>query len=139
MSAIAKPLPAITPEWEPFFSGARHGRLMLQRCVGCGEYRFPPRPLCARCWSRESRWEKAWGRGEVWSYVVMHQVYHPAFRDQVPYAVVQVRLVEGPKLLSRLLNVSLGAIRIGLPVRVVFQQESPEIWLPYFEPAEEEG
>lgn len=134
MDSVRKPLPAVTPEWEPFFSGAQQGRLLLQRCRGCQEFRFPPRPVCARCWSTEAAWEEVSGLGEVWSYVVMHQVYHPAFADEVPYAVVQVRLWEGPKMLSRLLGVELAQIRIGLPVRVEFHPESPEIALPYFRP-----
>lgn len=135
MDPVSKPLPKITPDWEPFFAAARHERLVLQRCRGCAEFRFPPRPVCPRCWSTDAAWEDVSGYGEVWSYVVMHQVYHPAFAAEVPYAVVQVRLREGPKMLSRLLGVAPAEIRIGLPVRVEFRAESPEITLPYFCPA----
>lgn len=136
MTEIAKPLPPRSPEWEPFFAAARAGQLVLQRCLGCRSFRFPPRPVCAQCWSRDARWEPVSGRARVWSYVVMHQVYHPAFAAEVPYAVVQVRLEEGPKMLSRLLDVPAEEIRIGMPVHVTFREEAPDLWLPYFRRAD---
>ena len=90
MSAVPKPLPAVTPEMVPFWEAARHHQLVVQRCGGCGAYRFPPRELCSVCLSREAAWVPASGRGKVFSFVVMHQAYHPAFAAELPYAVVIV-------------------------------------------------
>lgn len=134
-TAYGKPVPTITPELAPFFSGARRGELMLQCCDGCGLHRFPPRALCSHCLSRESRWVPVSGRGEVFSFNVMHQVYHPGFAAEVPYAVVLVKLEEGPKITTNLVGLAPAEIRIGMPVRVVFEQISDEVTLPKFVPA----
>lgn len=131
-TAYAKPIPTITPELAPFYEGARRGELVLQRCRTCGTYRFPPRELCSQCLSRETEWKPVSGRGEIFSYNVMHQVYHPGFAAEVPYAVVLVKLEEGPKITSNLVGVPLSQVRIGMPVRVTFERVSDEVTLPKF-------
>lgn len=75
------------------------------------------------------------GRGEVFSFYIMHQVYHPGFADAVPYAVVLVKLDEGPKMISNLVGVASHEIRIGMRVEVVFEDVNDEITLPKFRPA----
>lgn len=134
-TAPSKPIPAVTPELAPFFEGARRGELMLQRCRTCAEFRWPPREVCSHCLSRDSEWAPVSGRGEVFTFNVMHQVYHPGFAAEVPYAVVLVKLAEGPKLTSNLVGVSPREIRIGMPVRVIFEAVSDEVTLPKFTPA----
>ena len=128
----AKPVPAITPEMRPYFDGAKRQQLWIQRCTTCGTHRWPARPLCSQCLSDAAAWVHASGRGEVFSFVVMHQVYHPGFAAEVPHAVVIVKLAEGPKLISNLVGVDPHAIRIGMPVRVVFDAITPEVTLPKF-------
>jgi hypothetical protein len=135
MSADAKfprPIPEVDPQLAPFFAAAREGKLVVQRCAGCGAHRFPPRELCSTCLSTESRWVEVSGRGEIFSFNVMHQIYHPAFATEVPYAVVVVKLAEGPKMISNLVDCPVGEIRIGMPVEVVFESVSPEVTLPKF-------
>jgi len=75
------------------------------------------------------------GRGQVFTFNVMHQVYHPGFAGETPYAVVLVKLEEGPKITSNLVGVAPHDIRIGMPVRVVFERLSDEVTLPKFTPA----
>lgn len=129
-----KPIPSVTPELEPFFAAARKHRLVVQRCLQCGTHRFPPRALCSQCLSRQADWVEVSGDGEVFSFNVMHQVYHPGFAAEVPYAVVIVRLAEGAKMISNLVGVSPAEIRIGMPVRVVFEELSDAVTLPKFAP-----
>ena len=74
------------------------------------------------------------GRGEVFSFYWMHQVYHPGFAAEVPYAVVIVALEEGPHVLSNLVGCSREQLRIGLPVEVVFEDVSETVTLPKFRP-----
>jgi hypothetical protein len=135
MTAATKPIPAITPEMRPFFAAARRRQLVVQRCTDCGALRFPAREICSACLSTKSEWTPVCGRGEIFSFNVMHQVYHPGFAAEVPYAVVQVKLEEGPRMNSNLVGVAPREIRIGMPVRVVFEDVSEEVTLPKFEPA----
>ncbi|MBX3025406.1 Zn-ribbon domain-containing OB-fold protein [bacterium] len=133
--AAGKPIPAITPEMRPFFEGARRHELRVQRCRGCGALRFPARALCSACLSTDSEWIAVSGRGEIYSFNVMHQVYHPGFAAEVPYTVVLVQLAEGPRMISNLVGIDAHAVRVGMPVRVVFETLSDEVTLPKFTPA----
>ena len=126
-------VPVVTRALEPFFAAAKEGRLVVQRCVSCGTLRFPPRSLCSSCLSTEREWTAVSGRGEVFSFFWMHQVYHPAFADEVPYAVAVVRLEEGPRMTTNIRSCPKEELRIGLPVEVVFEQRG-DLHLPQFRP-----
>jgi len=114
-----------------FWAGAARGELLVQACGHCGAWRFPPRPMCPVCRSLEIRWEQASGRATVWSYVVAHPPLLPAYAALAPYNVIVVALDEDPniRMIGNLLAAPDGAlngldpasIRIGEPVRVVFQ------------------
>jgi uncharacterized OB-fold protein len=136
MTDYKKPIPAITPEMQPFFAAAKRHELVVQRCRGCGTHRFPVREICSTCLSRDAEWVKVSGEGEIFSYNIMHQVYHPGFADEVPYAVVVVKLKEGAKMNSNLTGIQPHAIKIGMPVKVVFEDISDEVTLPKFVPRE---
>jgi uncharacterized OB-fold protein len=132
MASISKPVPTVTPDMAGFFEGARRGQLMVQKCEGCGTLRFPAYEICSNCLSTRATWVPVSGRGEIYSYNVMHQVYHPGFAAEVPYAVVVVKLAEGPKVVSNLVGVDPHQIRIGMPVEVTFEKMSDEVMLPKF-------
>jgi len=134
MTDPQKPIPAITPQLAPFLEGAKRQELIIQKCGECGTYRFPPRDLCSACLSNKSAWAKVSGKGIVFSFTIMHQVYHPGFAAEVPYAVVLVQLDEGPRITSNLVGVSPRNIRIGMPVTAVFEEVSDEVTLPKFAP-----
>ena len=84
--------------------------------------------------STRAKWVPVSGRGEIYSYNIMHQVYHPGFASEVPYAVVVVKLEEGPKFVSNLVGIKPHEIRIGMPVEVTFEKMSDEVMLPKFRP-----
>jgi uncharacterized OB-fold protein len=134
VTTTPKPLPEITPAMEPFWAAARRHELVVQRCRGCGTHRFPARDLCSGCLSRDVEWTRVSGRGTVFSWAVMHQVYHPGFASEVPYALVVIELEEGTRLVSNLLGCPPDAITAGLPVEVVFEDVTPDITLPKFRP-----
>jgi uncharacterized OB-fold protein len=127
-----KPIPSVTPMLAPFFAAARRGELVLQKCGSCGRFRFPQRELCSHCLSPAAAWTRVSGRGQVFSFNVMHQVYHPAFAADVPYAVVVVQLEEGARMVSNLVGVKPHEIKCGMPVEVVFEKLSEEVTLPKF-------
>lgn len=129
------PLPAPDETSAPFFAGAAAGRLMLMRCGSCGLDRFPARDRCERCWSTESQWVEASGRATLHSWVVFHQVYHPAFAGQVPYNVALVELAEGPRITTAIVDVANVSLRAGMPLTVLFEPVADGVALPKFRPA----
>jgi len=133
-STPSKPLPPVTPDMVEFFEGAKRGQLMIQKCASCGELRFPAYEICSKCNSSRSSWAPVSGRGKVYSFNIMHQIYHPGFAAEVPYAVVVVKLEEGAKFISNLIGIKPHDIKCGMPVEVVFEKVGDDIMLPKFRP-----
>ena len=127
-----KPVPQINKVNRPFWEAAKQHKLVLQKCVKCGHYLYPPGESCRSCLSDELEWVEISGRGIIYSWTVFHHVYHRAFKDEVPYAVVCVELEEGPRINSRLVDYKIEDIKIGLPLMVTFEDVTEEITLPMF-------
>jgi uncharacterized protein len=130
----SKPLPRITAENRPFWEATQRHELRLQRCQACGRFRYPPAPVCPDCFGEGAEWARVSGRGTVTTWVVFHKVYFQAFADDVPYNVVQVELEEGPRLTANLVVIAHDRITVGMPVEVLFDDVTPEITVPRFQP-----
>ncbi|MFF9480575.1 bifunctional MaoC family dehydratase N-terminal/OB-fold nucleic acid binding domain-containing protein [Streptomyces sp. NPDC014733] len=132
-AAPARPRPVINRDNAGFWAGVAGHRLLIQRCTGCGRLRMPWLPGCARCGSPEWDTVEAAGGGTVHSYVVMHHPPFPAFDP--PYAVALIALDEGVRLVAGVTGVRYDEVRIGMPVRLEFQQvrDAKGAWeLPVF-------
>lgn len=130
----AKPLPLPDEQSKPFFEAAMEGRLLLMKCRDCGQVRFPSRQHCDECLSPEFSWVEASGRGTVRTFGIMHQRYHPAFADELPYNIAIVELEEGPRLPANIVGVSNADLRVGLPVQVEWERHE-DVAIPKFRPA----
>ncbi|GLY69526.1 Zn-ribbon domain-containing OB-fold protein [Amycolatopsis taiwanensis] len=119
---IAKPGPTPVPLTEPFWAAARRGELLLQHCRACGHHQHYPRVLCTRCWHRELDWVPSAGRGRVWTFTVVHRPGHPAWTDDVPYALAIVELDEGPRLLTNVVGIDPVDVEVGLRVGARFTE-----------------
>jgi uncharacterized OB-fold protein len=86
------------------------------------------------CLSSEAIWERASGRGTVYTFTVTHQNQAPGFRDELPYVFAIVELAEGVRIVTNVVGCPPDAVRIGMPVEVVFEDVTPEITLPKFRP-----
>ena len=133
MSA-SPPVPRPSVESGPFWEAVRGGELRIQRCARDGELFFPPASRCPRDWSTEWSWEKVSGRGSVHTFVVFQRSYHPAFREQLPYAVAVVELAEGARLATRLVDVDIADVRVGMPVELALTTVAEGATLPLFRP-----
>ena len=131
-TGYARPLPRITEDNAPFWAAARRHELRLQKCDACGRLWWPPGPVCPECLDDRITWTPVSGRGTVSIFVVFHKAWFPEFTSDLPYAVVQVELEEGPRLTANLVDVRPGEIRVGLPVTVVFDDVTPEVTIPRF-------
>jgi uncharacterized protein len=129
-----KPVPRPAPESVPYWRAARQHRLELPRCNACGQFWFPPSQSCPHCLSADFAFAAVSGRGKVFSFVIFHRVYHPAFAKEVPYVVALVELVEGPRLLSNIVGVACDAVACDMPVKVVFDDLAADVSLPKFTP-----
>jgi uncharacterized OB-fold protein len=132
-----KPLPLIVPESERYWQGAKDHELWLRYCNDCRKTYFYPRDICPECFSRNTEWRKASGRGTIYSYCIVHRGPLPSFREDAPYVVVLVDIEEGGRMLTNLVDVepSPDAIKVGMPVEVTFDDVTGEVTLPKFRPA----
>ena len=117
-----------------FWEFCAREELRFQRCSACSTWRHLPRLRCAACGSPDFRWERSSGRGRVYSWTVTHQSPMSAFAARAPFAVLVVELDEGVRMVAGLVEASPAALRLDLPVEVVFERRSPEWALPNFRP-----
>lgn len=134
MSEYKKPLPEITAESRPFWEGCRQHRFLIQRCADCGALQHYPRGICARCWGANLEWRPSAGRGSIYTFTVTHRTQARGFRDELPYVLAWVELEEGPLVMTNIVGCDPARLRIGMPVRVTFQDVNPEISIPQFTP-----
>jgi uncharacterized OB-fold protein len=134
--APARPVPEPTPESRPYWDGLAQGRLRLQRCAGCGRIRHYPRPLCGACHSFAVEWVEASGEATVHSWTVAHHPFHPAFRAELPYALVTAELAEGGvRILAPLRGAGPETLRLGLRLRIGVEENGQGLALPVVRPA----
>jgi len=129
---VDKPLPEPTPESQPFWEGLANHQLVLQQCAHCGQVRHYPRPVCDECFSMETTWKKAKGRGAVHSWTVCHHAFHPGFKRELPYIVVTVDMLEGIRMIGQAAGLTTESLQIGLPVELDFLDIDASITLPIF-------
>lgn len=132
--SYAKPIPQEDRDSKPYWEFIRRGEFRLQRCSACGTWRWPPRALCGRCRSFESDWLRVSGLGRVTSWITTHQIFGPAYRDDVPYHVVQVTLDEQPDLILPGQLVPGAEPRADLRVRATTREIASGVTLPFWEP-----
>lgn len=113
-----------------YFSQLEKGQFTIPRCRDCDRLHFFPRMVCPHCGSDTLEWVTPSGQGEVYATtIVRHKV--------ADYTVCLIDLDEGPRLMSRVVDVQPEQVRIGMRVqaRVDVVDEKP---LLVFMPAEKE-
>jgi uncharacterized OB-fold protein len=128
------PLPAVTDDTRPFWDACRRRELVAQRCTGCNAFRHPPAPVCWRCRSFAHEWVRLSGRGTLFSFAVVHRPFLPALADRGPFNVAVVALDDAPglRLVSNVVDAAPDALRVGLPLAVVFEDVTADVTLPRF-------
>ena len=121
------PDPSVTVETKPFWDGTAAGKLLLKRCRDCGESHYYPRAICPFCFSAETEWYEASGRGRIYTYSVMR-------RAPVPYAIAFVTLAEGVSMMTNIVDCDLDALAIDQEVQLAFRETEGGFALPVFAP-----
>jgi uncharacterized OB-fold protein len=130
-------LPQLTDHNRDFWTAGARGELRLWRCGACGYYIHPWQPLCPECHSKKLATEAVSGSATLASYTINHQRWMPG--PELPYVVAIVEIAEQPslRLTTNLVGCAHDRIRIGMPVRVVFERHADpdgDVYLPLFEP-----
>ncbi len=131
---MAYPQPRPNADTAPFWEGCLKGILRFQRCTSCGHVRWPASFLCPKCHSTDSVWERSSARGTIYSYVVYHVAFDPAFKNDLPYVVALVDIESGPRMLSNIRGYPPEKIKIGMSVELSWEERG-NYRLPVFHPA----
>ena len=127
-----RPLPTLLePDTQPFWEATKNHELRYQVCDDCNKIVFYPRRHCPHCMGLNLSWKTSQGEGSVYTYTVIRQIAHPAFRERAPYIIAWIDLDEGFRMLSTVVG---DEITIGQRVRVTWDDQENDISLPLFAP-----
>lgn len=79
-------------------------------------------------------WFGASGRGQVYSFTIVHRSNLDGYRVATPYVIAYVELEEGPRILTNVVDCDPGELFVGMPVSVVFQDTGTGTSLFRFKP-----
>lgn len=122
----------------PFWAELAGGVLTFQRCERCGNTQLYPRRRCLECGSFDLLFDAASGRGRLYTFSVIHKYPPSDFVEDLPYVLGIVKLDEGPRLLTQIVNCIPDDLRCDLEV-VCSPSKVHGILLPTFAPANELG
>jgi uncharacterized OB-fold protein len=133
-------VPQLDAHNQAFFTS---GKLLLQKCSGCGTVQHPPEDVCHRCQGTAFEAREVAPRGTIYSYTVVRHPTHPGLSKSVPYSIVLVSLDELPqvRITGNLLDLAPEELRVGLPVKAVWEEVRDDtghtLRLPQWIPAQE--
>ena len=97
-----KPVPVPQGESDYYWEKAKAHELWLRNCGDCNQAYFYPRDICPHCFSRNTSWIQASGKGTLHTFAIVHRAPTPAFRDDAPFVVAMVDLEEGARMPTNL-------------------------------------
>ena len=137
--AYNKPIPTPSALTQPFYDGAREGKLMLPRCQDCNRVHWYPRHICPFCHSTNINWMQGSGEGHIHTFAVQHRAFG-GWAGEVPFVTAYIDLNEGDRMVTVLRGVDAhdpASIRIGSRVKVEFEEASENLHIPFWRVVEE--
>lgn len=126
-------LPRLTDENTFFWQSGETGHLQFMCCKACGFMVHPPLPICPTCKSRQVAPAPVSGKATVESYTINRQIWEAGLEAPYVIAIVEMAEQKGLRLTTNIVNCAPEDVRIGMPVRVLFDHRE-DVWLPLFEP-----
>ncbi len=116
-----------TPGSEPYWEGAKAGKLLIKWCRDCSKPHHYPRGVCPHCLSTHLDWKQASGTGEIYSFSIMRAA-------KPVYVIAYVTLDEGVTMMTNIVDADFAGIKIGQKVKVVFKPSEDDGKLACFTP-----
>lgn len=92
-----------------YFSHLRAGTFSIPHCNACSKHHFFPRVVCPHCGSDQLQWVSPSGRGVVYATTIVR-------KSSGDYNVCLIDLEEGPRMMSRVVDVAPASVTIGMLV-----------------------
>jgi len=127
------PSPQVSLEAKPFWNGTKAGKLMLPRCPHCSFVIWYPRQFCPECGHGSVEWFHASGVGSIYSFTIVRRG-EGAYRETASYVLAFVDLLEGPRVLTNIIDCDPAQLQIGQGVTAVFCDANDDAALLRFRP-----
>ena len=124
-------LPQPTKVSKPFWDSCKAEAMEIQRCGDCGVYAYYPVYICPECASRNLKWTRVSGKGSVYTYTVAEHSMFEGVEGAVVVALIE--LEEGAMMTSNIKTNDPNGVRVGMPVKLIYEPVSDDITLPVFE------
>jgi uncharacterized OB-fold protein len=125
--------PSSGRETKAFWEALNEGRFVLPRCDRCREVIWYPRQFCPFCHTMGVSWSDASGRGTIYSFTVVRQAFGE-WKGSVPYVIAYVELLEGPRVLTNVVECDPETIAIGDEVELTLDRSEQGAALYRFKP-----
>jgi hypothetical protein len=99
----------------------RYYRLIGSRCMECGEEFFPPVYKCKGCGSEKVKDKEMPRTGRIITYTHLHEPL-PGFEAQTPLYLAVVRLDNGARILTQIVDSPDEAVKTGARVRATIRR-----------------
>lgn len=134
--APERTLPVLDLDNTAYWTGGAQGELRIYCCQACRYYVHPPVRFCPKCESRNVEPEAVSGRGYVTSFTINHKQWVPGLPDRYVLALVSIAEQEDVRLVTNIVGCEPDDVRMGMPVRVLFEQHD-DVFVPFFTPESE--
>jgi uncharacterized protein len=134
MNELPTPHPVVTSATQEFWAATANGKFLLQRCNTCDLVIWFPRRHCPSCWTETLSTFNATGSGVIYSYTVIRKG-SGLYSGAAPFVVAYVELVEGPRIMTNIVECDPGQLFVGMPVEMVFHDTGEGNALYRFRPA----
>ena len=124
-----RPLPELTAESTPFWTGGERGELLIAFCDDCAKAIHPPQLVCPDCMSRNVVPRAVQGTGTIYSFTINHQQWLPDMKVPFAIAVVDVDGAPGVRVTAPVTSDDPSTVHIGQRVTIGFER-SEDVWLP---------
>ncbi len=138
MSDYNKPLPQPDPITQPFWDSLKDHAMKIQRCNDTGKFFFYPRGVSPYTGSKNISWESVSGNGTIYGFTIIGEQRRAWPGFEAPYVIAMVELEEGnARMMTNIINVEADPehVKVGMPVKVVYDDVTDDITLAKFEPA----
>ena len=99
----------------------RYYRLVGSKCQNCGDEYFPPVYRCKGCGSVDLRDKEMPKTGKIMTYTHLHEPL-PGFEAQAPFYLAVIKLDNGARVLSQVVDSPDDSIKTGAKVRATVRR-----------------
>lgn len=119
-----------------FWRGFLEHRLLINKCADCGNWYQPSYPVCPKCESWDVHPTEASGRGEIFTFTILHTGGSRGvdYKAGHPVAVVELPEQAGLRVTGTIVNCAHEDIRIGMPVELTWIDRNG-LDIPAWQPA----